>query len=63
MCRDWDCVKDYRECGRARTSDWKPCPIDKKTLTIRDLKEVMRDGKNPDHDTLQSAIKLLEATP
>ena len=50
------------DLGWARTSDWKPRPIDKKTLTIRDLKEAMRDGENPDHDTLRSAIELLEAT-
>jgi hypothetical protein len=48
--------------GWAHTPNWKPTPIDKKTLTIRDLKEAMRDGKYPDHDTLQSAIELLEAT-
>jgi hypothetical protein len=48
--------------GWARTSDWKPRPIDKKTLTIYDLKKAMRDGEDPDHDTLQSAIELLEAT-
>jgi hypothetical protein len=48
--------------GWAHTPNWKPRPIDKKTLTIRDLKEAMRDGENPDHDTLRSAIELLEAT-
>lgn len=47
----------------AKTSDWKPRPIDKKTLTLRDLREAMRAGESPDHDTLQSAIELLEATP
>jgi hypothetical protein len=51
-----------RGLGWLRTSDWKPCPIDKKTLTIRNLKEAMRYGENPDNDTLQSAIELLEAT-
>jgi len=49
--------------GWAHTPNWRPRPIDKKTLTIRDLKEAMRDGENPDRDTLQSAIELLEATP
>ena len=41
----------------------KPRPIDKKTLTLRDLREAMRAGESPDHDTLQSAIELLEAMP
>ena len=48
--------------GWAHTPNWKPRPIDKKTLTIYDLKKAMRDGEDPDHDTLQSAIELLEAT-
>jgi hypothetical protein len=61
MRRPWDSFS-RRYLGWARTSDWKPRPIDKKTLTIRDLKEAMRDGENPDHDTLRSAIELLEAT-
>lgn len=57
-----DCARENPECGWAKTSDWKPRPIDKKTLTLRDLREAMRAGENPDHDTLQSAIELLEAT-
>jgi hypothetical protein len=61
----WDRIKHFPACSIfwARTSDWKPRPIDKKTLTIRDLKEAMRVGESPDRDTLQSAIELLEATP
>lgn len=57
----WDDISKP-SLGWARTSDWKPRPIDKKTLTLRDLREALRDGESPDHDTLQSAIELLEAT-
>jgi hypothetical protein len=62
MRRNWHCFIDYRECGWARTSDWDLAQLTKKTLTIRDLKEAMRDGEKPDHDTLKSVIELLEAT-
>jgi hypothetical protein len=62
MRHQWDDASKPDPVSWARTSDWKPRPIDKKTLTIRDLMEAVRDGKYPDHDTLQSAIELLEAT-
>jgi hypothetical protein len=58
----WEDLREAPACGWAKTSDWKPTPLDKKALTIRDLMEAVRDGKYPDHDTLRSAIELLGAT-
>jgi hypothetical protein len=53
-------VKRSNTVGWARTAKWQPKPLDKKTLTIRDLKAALRDGSEPDDDTIQSAIELLE---
>ena len=62
MRQDWREVENFPYCGWARTSDWKPTPLDKKALTLRDLKESLATGNDPEPDTIQSAIELLEAT-
>ena len=62
MRHDWDFVKANPERGWAHTSDWRPTPLDKKALTLRDLKESLATGNDPEPDTIQSAIELLEAT-
>jgi hypothetical protein len=63
MTCEWDSV-DVFQCnviGWARTPKWTPQRLDKKSLTLRDLRYALRDGDRPDEDTLRSAIELLEA--
>jgi hypothetical protein len=49
--------------GWARTSDWKPRPVDKKTFLLQDLKQAREAGIPVSHGALDAAIELLEATP
>ena len=58
----WYSVRKLPLEGWAKTSDWRPTPLDKKALTLRDLKESLAAGNDPEPDTIQSAIELLEAT-
>jgi hypothetical protein len=58
---NWTSVNSNPKRGWAKTSDWKPTPLDKKALTLRDLKEALAAGNDPEPDTIQSAIELLEA--
>jgi hypothetical protein len=58
----WDNLKKPN-FGWARTSDWKPRPIDKKTLLLQDLKLAREAGIPVSHGALDAAIELLEEAP